>query len=64
MPPDEIVKQLLKAFWLYGHYPVQSRGPAGLFVGVIEALRPDVAAVIHEDGAVAAWKQFFDEGDD
>ena len=64
MPPDLIVEKLVQCFWLYGHYPVDSRGPSGLLMDVVKALRPDVAHVIRDEGVAQAWRTYFAEEDD
>lgn len=50
---DRAVLELLRAFYLYGHYPVQSRGPAGCLHEAIQLLRPDIAAYLAEGNEAA-----------
>jgi len=58
---DEIVEKLVFCFHIYPNYRVDSRGPSGLLMDIIENLRPDVAEVIREVDADEAYSKFFSE---
>jgi len=58
---DEIVEKLVFCFHIYPNYRVNSRGPSGLLMDIIENLRPDVAEVIREVDADEAYSKFFSE---
>lgn len=58
---DEIVEKLVFCFHIYPNYRVDSRGPAGLLMDIIEDLRPDIAQVIRDESADEAYSKFFSE---
>jgi len=46
----DVAEKLVRCVYLYGGYDVNSRGPQGCILDALEAIAPDIAKQVREDG--------------
>lgn len=51
----DVAEKLVRCMYLYGGYSVSSRGPSGCILDALDAIAPDIAKQIREDGADAVY---------
>ena len=57
----DVAEKLVRCMYLYGGYNVNSRGPSGCIMDALDAIAPDIAKQVRDDGVDAVYQKHWSD---